>query len=113
VEALTAGLAGHGRSDPNARLGATLFVQVIDPAAFTGTATFQSQMDAIVDLCHANPPADPLRPVRMPGERGVGLRREQLSAGVLLRASICAPLWSWAQRLEVATPQPIEGGKGQ
>ena len=36
VEALTAGLAGFGRADPSEGWGATVFVQVLDPAAFGG-----------------------------------------------------------------------------
>ena len=37
VEALTAGLAGHGRADPPAGWGGSVFVQVIDPEAFGGS----------------------------------------------------------------------------
>ena len=36
VEALTQGLSGFGRADAPARWGASVFVQVIDPAAFGG-----------------------------------------------------------------------------
>ena len=36
IEALTAGLAGFGRADPSEGWGATVFVQVLDPAAFGG-----------------------------------------------------------------------------
>lgn len=113
VEALTAGLAGHGRADPGPRWGGTLFVQVIDPAAFSGSAAFRAQMDTVVDMCHANPPADPARRVRMPGERALGLRREQLRSGVLLADSITVPLWSWAQRLRVAQPQALAPASGR
>ncbi|HEX8961514.1 MAG TPA: Ldh family oxidoreductase, partial [Rhodocyclaceae bacterium] len=56
VEALTAGLAGQGRSDPGGRWGGTVFVQVIDPQAFNGRAAFEQQMDWIGERCAANPP---------------------------------------------------------
>ena len=36
IEALTAGLAGHGRADPPAGWGGTVFVHVVDPEAFSG-----------------------------------------------------------------------------
>ncbi|WP_422647749.1 L-lactate dehydrogenase [Cupriavidus sp. H18C1] len=36
VEALTAGLAGHGRDDPGQRWGNTVFLQILDPKAFAG-----------------------------------------------------------------------------
>src|SRR5262249_4283766 len=34
IEALTGGLAGHGRANPSEGWGATVFVQALDPAAF-------------------------------------------------------------------------------
>ena len=55
VEALTAGLAGQGRSDPGARWGATVFVQVIDPQAFNGREAFEAQMDWIGRQCETQP----------------------------------------------------------
>ena len=40
------------------RLGASLFVQVLDPQAFSGTAELHRQMDWLADKCKNNPPAD-------------------------------------------------------
>lgn len=104
VEAFTAGLAGHGRSDPGRRLGATLFVQVLDPNAFSGAQSFTGQMDWIVERCHENPPLDPQRPVRLPGERGLALRREQLAGGVRLHPRIVQALSKCAAQLDVPLP---------
>src|SRR6478609_6866581 len=47
VEALTGGLAGFGRADPKQGWGATVFLQILDPAAFAGTQAFVRQMDDI------------------------------------------------------------------
>ena len=107
VEAFTAGLAGHGRSDPGRRLGATLFVQVLDPRAFSGSQAFTSQMDWIAERCHENPPLDATRPVRLPGERGLALRRQQLAEGVLLNPRIVQALSKWAARLDVPLPPAV------
>src|SRR5690606_11027130 len=74
VEALTGGLAGHGRADPPEGWGATVFVQVYDPSAFAGGDAFLRQSDWIVDACHASPPREAGRPVRLPGERGLARR---------------------------------------
>ena len=52
VEALTAGLTGHGRADPPEGWGATIFVQALDPQAFGGHAGFLRQMDWLVKACH-------------------------------------------------------------
>lgn len=104
VEALTAGLAGHGRSDPGERFGATLFVQVIDPDAFSGIDEFRAQMDWIVDACRSNPPARGVDEVRLPGQRGLALMREQLRRGVALKPSIVAALARLGEKHGVAMP---------
>ena len=106
VEALTAGLAGHGRSEPSARLGATLFVQVIDPQAFSGLPEFREQMDWVATACVENPPVPGVERVRLPGQHGIALREAQLREGVSLRASIVAELARWAGRLGVPLPAP-------
>lgn len=107
VEAFTAGLAGHGRSDPGRRFGATLFVQVLDPRAFSGAQAFSGQMDWIAERCHENPPLDPARPVRLPGERGLALRREQLADGVRLNDRIVQGLSRWSAQLDVPLPPAL------
>ncbi len=106
VEALTAGLAGHGRSDPGARLGATLFVQVIDPQAFSGLPAFREQMDWVATACVENPPVPGVERVRLPGQHGIALREAQLRDGVSLRAPIVAELAEWANKLGVPLPAP-------
>src|SRR5512140_3216644 len=88
VEALTAGLAGHGRADPTEGWGATVFVQVLDPQAFGGADAFIRQMDWLVDACHAATPRPGGPRVRMPGERALKLLREQTASGVALYPSI-------------------------
>ena len=107
VEALTAGLAGQGRSDPGARWGGTVFVQVIDPQAFNGRGAFEEQMDWIARECQNNPPALAGQPPRLPGQRGLALRRQGLQAGVPLAAGIVEALATWADKLGVAMPQGI------
>ncbi len=102
VEALTGGLAGHGRADPREGWGATVFLQVINPAAFAGADSFQRQTGAVVQQCHASRPAQPGKPVRLPGERGLALAREQQLAGVELYPAILPSLEPWARKLGVA-----------
>ncbi|TXL68984.1 Ldh family oxidoreductase [Zeimonas arvi] len=104
IEALTGGLAGHGRADPSEGWGATVFVQIYDPAAFAGSEAFLRQSDWVADACHASQPRDPARPVRLPGERGLRLRAEQLAQGVALHPAIMPALGPWAGKLGVALP---------
>jgi LDH2 family malate/lactate/ureidoglycolate dehydrogenase len=107
VEALTAGLAGQGRSDPGARWGGTVYVQVIDPQAFNGLDAFEQQMDWIAERCESNPPIRADRPVRLPGRRGLALREQALRRGVPLSAPIVAGLAEWAAKFDVPMPQAL------
>ena len=109
IEALTAGLAGHGRADPAEGWGATVFAQVLDPAAFGGAAAFAAQMDWLVRACHdANPrPGGPR--VRLPGERALRRYREQSAHGVELYPVIMPALEPWARKLGVTAPAAMEG----
>jgi LDH2 family malate/lactate/ureidoglycolate dehydrogenase len=107
VEALTAGLAGMGRADPKEGWGATVLVQVIEPAAFGGVDATRRQMDFIVDACHDATPRAGVARVRMPGERALKLMRDQRAHGVLLHPSIMPALESWARKLDVAIPTAL------
>jgi LDH2 family malate/lactate/ureidoglycolate dehydrogenase len=104
VEALTGGLAGLGRADPKEGWGATVFLQIIDPAAFSGLAAFKRQTDKVAELCHASRPAQTGVPVRTPGERGFDLAQSQKQSGVALYESIMPALTPWASKLGVAVP---------
>lgn len=107
VEALTGGLAGHGRADAPEGWGATVFLQVIDPQAFSGLAAFQTQMNEVVQRCHASRPAQPGQTVRLPGERGLKRKAEAATQGVALYPNILPMLQPWAQQYGVAMPQPL------
>lgn len=107
VEALTGGLAGMGRADPKQGWGATVFLQVLDPAAFAGTKDFVRQMDAVADLCHASRPSQPGRKVRLPGEKGYALAEQQREQGVVLHPGIMDALQPWAEKLKVSPPAAL------
>jgi L-lactate dehydrogenase len=107
VEALTSGLAGHGRADGPRDWGASVFLQLIDPAAFGGRDTFTRESSHLADLCHSTPVA-PGRPgVRLPGERALERRAEQIEKGIALRKGILESLQPWSARHGVAQPTPI------
>ena len=81
IEALTSGLGGFGRAQSPTGWGASVFVQVLDPDAFGGTAAFHEQIDHLVAASKANPPIDPAHPVRLPGHRGLAHKRAALRRG--------------------------------
>jgi LDH2 family malate/lactate/ureidoglycolate dehydrogenase len=105
VEALTGGLAGHGRADSREGWGATVFLQVIDPKAFAGLDAFTRQTGAVTQQCHASRPSKPGTTVRTPGERGLDRARAQRESGVELHPSIMPMLAPWAARLGVPMPR--------
>ena len=107
VEALTGGLAGHGRADAREGWGATVFVQVIDPAAFSGQEAFLRQVAAVVEQCHASRPSKPESPVRMPGEKGLATARRLVETGVALYPAIVPSLEPWCAKLGVSFPAPL------
>ncbi|EKS71714.1 MULTISPECIES: Ldh family oxidoreductase [Caballeronia] len=104
IEAMTGGLAGHGRADPADGWGATVFLSLYDPAAFGGQDAFARQMDWLGDACRSNPPRPGTSAVRMPGDRGLSLKREQLRDGITLHPTIPPALEACAQRHGIALP---------
>jgi len=104
VEALTSGLAGHGRADQREGWGASVFVQVFEPALFGGRDDFLRQTSWIAEACRATPPRAGFEAVRLPGEAGLRRRREQLAHGVELHPRILPTLVAWGERLGVAAP---------
>ncbi len=104
VETLTGALAGHGRADPGEGWGASVWVQVYDPALFGGTEAFRRQTEQLAETCRATPPRPGVERVRLPGETGLQLRRRQLAEGVALHPGIMPALQPWAAKLGVALP---------
>jgi L-lactate dehydrogenase len=104
IEALTGGLAGHGRADPKEGWGATVTVQVFNPACFGGAADFTRQTEQVARMCRENPPRRGFPAVRLPGHAGLGRRDEQLVRGVELYRSILPALTPWSQKLGVSLP---------
>ena len=107
VEMLTGGLAGFGRADAKEGWGATVFVQAIDPAAFGGLTAFARQAEWIAQACRDNPPRAGVDAVRLPGERGLARRRDQMAHGVALQADILPALEPWSTKLSVPMPRPL------
>jgi L-lactate dehydrogenase len=107
VEALTGGLAGQSRGEAEKRWGASVFLQVMDPAAFAGRAAFTQAAGWLADACRGAPvkPGNP--PVRLPGERALALRETQRASGVALHPEVMPSLAPYAERWLVETPKPV------
>jgi L-lactate dehydrogenase len=107
VEALTSGLAGHGRSEAPEPWTASIFLQVIDPNAFGGLEAFVREMQHVVHVSHATPVAPGSPPVRLPGEAALARRRRQIREGVELHAGILPSLAPWADRFRIPLPSAL------
>jgi LDH2 family malate/lactate/ureidoglycolate dehydrogenase len=104
VEALTSGLGGSGRADKPERWGASVFVQVIDPAAFGGSDAFLRETGWLAAACRASPPVPGVDAVRLPGQRGLDRKRRALAGGVVLYPGILEALAPFAVKFGVTPP---------
>jgi L-lactate dehydrogenase len=107
VEALTAGLSGFGRKDGPERWGASVFMQIIDPKAFGGLDKFKQETGWLAAACRSTGGLPDGSKVRLPGQRGLELRRKYLAKGVELAPTIMPLLEPWAAKLGVALPEAI------
>lgn len=107
VEALTSALAGFGRADATDQWGASVFLQVIDPGAFSGEAAFRRESGWLAAACESTPAWPDGPPVRLPGRRGLAMRSQQLENGVRLHPQIMPQLTVWAAKLGVEAPSPM------
>jgi len=110
VEALTSGLGGHGRADGEKGWGASVFLQVLDPAAFGGRERFVRETGWLAQACRTAPVKAGAPPVRLPGERGLALREQQRTVGVALHPEIMPALAPYAERWQVLSPLPLGEG---
>ena len=107
VESMTAGLAGHGRADNVAGWGATVYLQLTDCDAFGGLSEFERQTQWLVDHSVANKPIDKNVPVRVPGQRALERKAEQLKNGVTLHGAIPPVLKTVAEENELTMPAKV------
>ncbi len=104
IEALTQGLSGFGRAEKPTGWGAGVFVQVFDPTAFGGVDNFIRETACVAAACRMSPPAPGNKPVRLPGEQGLALKRDALERGLRIYPGILEALHPWAERLGVSMP---------
>jgi L-lactate dehydrogenase len=109
VEALTSGLGGHGRADGPREWGASVFLQVIDPARFAGRGAFQRETGWLAEAARSAPAVPGGPPVRLPGDGARARRARQLAEGVALHATVLPALVPWTERLGVPLPAPVAG----
>ncbi len=108
VEALTQGLGGFGRSQAPSGWGASVYVQVTDPAAFGGSDAFCRETGWLAKTCRETPPIPGVDAVRLPGQQGLARKRLALAEGVALYPGILDALAPFAAKFHVPVPTPID-----
>ena len=107
VEALTSGMCGFGRKDKPGRWGATVFLMMLNPAAFGGRESFLEESTWIARACLDAEPLDHKKPVRLPGQAALEKKRRFLKTGVELEPGILPSLENWSSRLGIPMPRPL------
>jgi LDH2 family malate/lactate/ureidoglycolate dehydrogenase len=103
LEALTSGLAGHGRSNKPPQGENTVFVMLIDPDRYGGAAHLRHEMGWLVERCReASIPG--AAPVRIPGERALATRRDAFANGLHVPEPIVEDLTARARANGLAFP---------
>ncbi|HEU0229684.1 MAG TPA: Ldh family oxidoreductase [Burkholderiaceae bacterium] len=82
VDLMTQGLAGFGRVDHPDHMALAVFVQLIDPEAFSGLDAFLRQSNHTTRLCRATPAMPGVDTVRVPGDAAARKRRTALEKGL-------------------------------
>jgi LDH2 family malate/lactate/ureidoglycolate dehydrogenase len=104
-EIWTMGLANYGRPDAcGDGESNTLWVQVYDPTAFGTLEEFTRVTDDLIQRCTDCLPVDPAAPVRIPGQRSLQRRTEQLANGVELDDKTIELLQKTADEFGLAMP---------
>lgn len=104
VEALTQGLAGFGRADGETGWGAGVLVLAFAPSRFAGTDAFLRQTTWLADAARKSRPADPAKPVRLPGQLALARKREAERHGVPLAPVITEALRRLAEKHRAPLP---------
>ncbi|MBX2876902.1 MAG: Ldh family oxidoreductase [Saprospiraceae bacterium] len=108
VEAMTTALSGHGRADgPIIGWLSSVFLQIIDPDAFAGSAAFTTQMDHLVKRCLTSAVPEGKPPVRLPGQRALGLRNQYREEGVPLMPFVVDGLEQMGKLYHVQMPEAL------
>ncbi len=86
VEAMTNALSGFGRAENPKRWGGSVFLQILDPDLFGGLDFFTKEMDYFKQESLKSSPINAENPIRLPGAKGLALKKKQLENGVELNA---------------------------
>jgi LDH2 family malate/lactate/ureidoglycolate dehydrogenase len=108
VEALSLALPGYGRAQKPDAFGQGVYIQVTDPAAFSGRAHFLKEMDHLAESCRRSRPRPGTKGVRVPGERALESMAEQEKNGVRVGEEALKRLAPWLEKTGVTLPEEMK-----
>ena len=107
LDLLAGGLSGGRSSNPDAPLagiGNTAVFAVFDPAAFGGVEHFLQETTGLVGFVRGCPPADPSKPITLPGDPERATKTARLASGISVPDGTWELLTKTAKELGVAIP---------
>jgi L-lactate dehydrogenase len=108
TELLSQALGGYGRARSSGSSEQnSVYLQVLDPAAFGPAADYQREADHLLAMIEASPADDVNRPVRVPGRRAWQERARQLADGVELAPDILEGMMPFAEAIGLALPASL------
>ena len=84
-----------------------MFLHVVDPAAFAGRDAFLDETDHLAAACRASRPRPGVERVRVPGDRAMQGRADQLADGVRIAPALVARLAPVIAQTGVPFPEPL------
>lgn len=105
-EAFALCLSGHGRSVPQTRGAQGVFLQMIDPAFFSGADSFLDETTHLAQACRNARPADGGPGVRLPGERALSRKRAAEANGIEISDTLWTTARARADALGANWPEP-------
>jgi len=99
VEAFALALSGHARNVPSVPGSQGVFLQLIDPGKFAGREAFLAGTTDLVQRCKGSRPV-PGRSIRLPGERALACKSEQLVQGIVVDKAVVAAIDHWSEQLQ-------------
>ena len=109
IEALTSGLAGFGRAEKPDNWGTSVYLQIIDPESFGGLRAFEREMGWVKAACKNSPPRRGYTDVRVPGDRALALKAEQMEKGVWIETELMEVLFQRCRSSGIPFPAALEG----
>jgi LDH2 family malate/lactate/ureidoglycolate dehydrogenase len=86
------------------------FLLAVDVSAFGDPGEFTTTVDRTIEAIKALPPADGVREVLIPGERGHRSEIDRRASGIPLGPKVWRELTGTARALGVAVPEPMSPG---